>query len=242
MNRICLTADTHGAFERLAKYCEENKTDKGDLLIILGDFGANYDGEVRDKPKKEFLSALPITILAIHGNHEQRPCTLPDYKEVEWHGGTVYMEEKYPSLLFAKDGEIYDIGGKKTLVIGGAYSVDKYIRLAQAYSRGWVPWWPDEQPSDEIKAYVEQQLETRANWKVDVVLTHTAPLKYEPVEDFIPGLDQSRIDKSTEKWLNEIEDRLDYKWWFCGHYHTCRQEDRIRFMFKDYAAFPGTEE
>ena len=45
-------------------------------------------------------------------------------------------------------------------------------------------------------------------WKVDIVLTHTTPLKYEPVETFLPGIEQSNVDKSTEEWLDTIEDRL----------------------------------
>ncbi|MCL1810162.1 MAG: RHS repeat protein [Clostridiales bacterium] len=43
-------------------------------------------------------------------------------------------------MLFAKDGEVYDFDGKRCVAIGGAYSVDKQVRLAQ----GWG-WWPDEQ-------------------------------------------------------------------------------------------------
>ena len=61
----------------------------------------------------------------------------------------VYYEEKYPNLLFAKDGEIYDFDGKKAVVIGGAYSVDKYYRL-----RNYMPWFESEQPTEEIKHYV----------------------------------------------------------------------------------------
>ena len=45
-------------------------------------------------------------------------------------------------------------------------------------------------------------------WKVDMVLSHTTPLKYEPVEVFMSGVDQSRVDKSTEEWLNQIPERL----------------------------------
>ena len=41
----------------------------------------------------------------------------------------VWVEDKYPNLLFAKDGEVYDFDGYKCLVIGGAYSVDKYWRI-----------------------------------------------------------------------------------------------------------------
>ena len=37
------------------------------------------------------------------------------------------------------------------------------------------------------------------NWQVDVVFSHTCPLKYEPVEVFLPGIDQSTVDKSTEE-------------------------------------------
>ena len=48
--------------------------------------------------------------------------------------------------------------------------------------------------------------------------SHTCPRKYEPVEHFMPGIDQSKVDKSTENWLDTIEDRLDYKEWYCGHW------------------------
>jgi len=69
---------------------------------------------------------------------------------------------------------------------------------------------------------------------VDYVLSHTTPLKYEPREVFLPGINQSLVDKSTEKWLDDIEDRLDYDMWYCGHYHTEKHIDRIRLMFEDY--------
>lgn len=58
--------------------------------------------------------------------------------------------------------------------------------------------------------FVEKQL-NRVGWMVDVVLTHTVPLKYEPVEMYLDGIDQSKVDKSTEEWLDKIEDKLTYK-------------------------------
>lgn len=36
----------------------------------------------------------------------------------------------------------------------------------------------------------------------------STPLKYEPVEVFMAEVDQSKVDKSTEEWLDGIEDRL----------------------------------
>lgn len=228
---IYITGDTHGQFERIENFCRRYGTSKDDVIIILGDAGINFSGGFRDQIKKEYLESLPVTIFAIHGNHERRPWTIDSYQEKCWHGGVVYYEKEYPSLLFAKDGEIFDLGGKKAIVIGGAYSIDKMVRLIYGYG-----WWPDEQPSEEIKQYVESQLD-RLNWKVDVVLSHTIPLKYEPIEVFLAGIDQSKVDKSTEEWLDRIEDRLKYEKWYCGHYHTEKKIDRLEILFENVSIF-----
>lgn len=99
-------------------------------------------------------------------------------------------------------------------------------------------WFENEQPSEETKSYVEQQLQNREN-KIDIVLSHTCPVKYEPTEVFIQGLDQSTVDKSTEEWLGEIEEKLDYKRWYCGHYHTVKKIDKMQFMFEDIDVLKG---
>ena len=109
-----------------------------------------------------------------------------------------------------------------------AYSVDKYYRL-----RHGLQWFESEQPDEGIKAYVEAQLD-KVNWSVDVVLSHTVPIEAEPVWAFIPGLDQSTVDKSTEKWLQHIHDNLDFSEWYAGHYHVESEECGIRIMFEDY--------
>lgn len=228
---IYITGDTHGSFGRVEEFCEKMKTTEKDILIILGDAGINFSGGRYDRMKKEYLNALPITFFCIHGNHEQRPGTIPTYREKQWRGGSVYYEEEYPSLFFAKDGEVFDFDGKKAIVIGGAYSIDKMVRLIYGYG-----WWPDEQPSEEIRRYVEQQLDS-LGWKVNVVLSHTTPLKYAPIEMFLPGIDQSRVDKSTEEWLDGIENRLEYQKWYCGHYHTEKKVDRLEIMFENFDVF-----
>ena len=225
---IYVTGDTHRAFERIEEFCRKNKTTKEDVLVILGDAGINYYQNLRDEDLKMELDHLPITLFCIQGNHEKRASSIGTYEDMRWHGGIVYVEPKHPSILFAKDGEIFDLNGKKTIIIGGAYSIDKFYRVI----RGWQ-WFPDEQPSAEIKEYVEAQLEA-VHWKIDYVFSHTAPLKYEPTEVFIPGIDQSRVDKSTEEWLDKLEDKLTYEKWFCGHYHTEKKIDRLQFMFEDY--------
>ena len=96
----------------------------------------------------------------------------------------------------------------------------------------------DEQPSEETKKRVEQQL-TDLDWKIDVVLSHTVPRKYEPIEKFLPDVDQSKVDKSTENWLDSIEDRLSYERWYAGHYHTDKKVDKLELLFKTFDAFPS---
>ena len=224
-----ITGDTHGDFSRIEQFCFENETSIEDVMIILGDAGINYYLDGRDRELKEELSALEVTLFCIHGNHEARPWEAADYEEIEWNGGIVYVEEQYPNILFAKDGEIYNFNGKSVIAIGGAYSVDKYYRLNSG-----LKWFDTEQPDEEIKTYVEQQL-AREGWSIDIVLSHTVPIEAEPVWNFIPGLDQSTVDKSTEKWLQTIYDNLDLReGWYAGHYHCESEENGIRIMFEDY--------
>ena len=222
-----VTGDTHGDFRACAAFCDRLHTTLEDTLIILGDAGINYYEDYRDAMLKKILASLPITFFCIHGNHEARPECTGLYQQREWHGGKVFVETEYPNILFAKDAEIYELDGISAIVIGGAYSVDKEYRLARGMN-----WWNNEQPDAQTKTAVEQQLLSRGN-KIDVVLSHTCPIRYEPKEVFIQGMDQRSIDKSTEEWLDEIEKRIAYEKWYCGHYHTDKRIDRMRFMFHE---------
>ncbi len=234
--RVFLTGDTHGVFARIARFCQKRKTNTQDTLILLGDAGINYYGGERELELKRSVSALPITLFCIHGNHERRPSADTGYELREYHGGQVWVQPEFPNLLFAVDGEIYDFLGHECLAIGGAYSVDKWMRI---FSK--LEWWPDEQPSEEIKDKVERVLEDRG-WQVDVVLSHTCPKHYIPEDAFLPGFDWESMDESTEIWLDAIEQRLDYTRWYCGHYHVERSVDKLRFMYEDYDFLPQTLE
>ena len=225
---IYYTGDIHGNNDRIVEFCHRFSFTSEDVIVILGDVGANYYRDEKDRALKESFARLPPTILCIHGNHEIRPRNIPTYKTMDWHGGTVWYEDEYPNLLFAKDGEIYDLDGVSHLVIGGAYSVDKFYRIARNYG-----WWEDEQPSEDIKAYVEAQV---TNHHVDVILSHTCPFKYEPTEVFLPFIDQSQVDAGTEHWLDTIEERADYKAWLCGHWHVDKRIDKLWFLYHSFVS------
>lgn len=271
-----ITGDTHGDLTRIAEFCKKFNTTTDDTMIILGDAGINYFCNEQEQKAKKKYNDLGITLFCIHGNHEERPYNLPNYKVKEWKGGIVFYEEEFPNILFAKDGEIYDFDGKKCIALGGAYSVDKWYRIIKAYSRLYMlfpniltdeefekallfvqgklkdksgkirksldkayalmpphscGWFKSEQPNEEIKEYVKKQLETQ---KIDIVFSHTCPTKYIPTEMFLDFIDQSSVDNSTEDWLDEVENSLDYEKWFCGHWHTNKKIDKMHFLFESF--------
>lgn len=224
---IYYTGDTHGRFLKIENAVRKGLIEQGDTVVILGDAGFNYYGNSKEKRIKQQINELDITVFCIHGNHEMRPFTIPTYTTKEWNGGIVYFEEKYPNILFAKDGEIYDLDGRKSIAIGGAYSVDKFYRLERGYL-----WFSDEQPSAEIKQQVENALD-ETDWKIDQVLSHTCPSKYIPTEAFLSCVDQSTVDNSTEEWLDTLEESITYNRWLCGHWHIDKSIDKIRFVMDD---------
>lgn len=228
---IYITGDKHGEYYSIFEFCYKNKTSTNDTMIVLGDAGINYFLDEKDYILKNSLKQLPITLFCIHGNHEERPENIKTYKTKTFRNGIVYYEEEYPNLLFAKDGEIYNFNNKKTIVIGGAYYVDKNYRIMMGYN-----WYESEQPTQNTKKHIKEVLK-RKNNKIDVILSHTCPIKYQPVEVFFSSIDQSTVDKSTEKFLDEIEKNNEYKKWYCGHYHIDKKIDKLRFMMNDIDEF-----
>ena len=227
---VYYTGDIHGNILPVQTFIRRFNLTEKDTIVILGDVGLNYYGNnnLVERRKKYKLNYHGVKILCVHGNHEMRPETMPTYKERLWNGGKVYVEDQYPNIMFAKDGEIFNLDGAMSLVIGGAYSVDKFYRL----ERG-LEWFADEQPSEETKAWVES-ICFGVHWKIDQVLSHTCPLKYETTEAFLPGLNQDSIDKSTETWLDKLEGMLEYKRWLCGHWHIDKKIDKMVFLYKTF--------
>ena len=226
---IYITGDTHREFSRLYNL---EKTENN-MLIILGDAVINYYLNEEDIRFKDYLKSFKIKLFCVRGNHEERPENIATYKEVDMFGGKVFIENNYPNLVFAKDGEIYNIDGKSVLIIGGAYSVDKEYRLMHGYH-----WFKDEQLSNNEMNNILEKVKGK---HFDIVLTHTCPYKYEPREVLMQGLDQSKVDKSMEHFLDTIEESISYDKWYCGHYHTEKQIDKLEFMFGRIKVFNKDE-
>jgi 3-oxoacid CoA-transferase subunit A len=79
---------------------------------------------------------------------------------------------------------------------------------------------------------IRQKVEVHGN-REDIILAHTCPYDHRPVECFFPGLDESKVDNSMERFVQEIVDRAEYNALYCGHWHTEKQDGKIRFLFHD---------
>jgi 3-oxoacid CoA-transferase subunit A len=233
-HHIYLTGDKHGFFGRLL--IKAYDITKDDLLIILGDVGVNYYGGLKDSINKEDLSQLPCDILCIHGNHEMRPTSMKVrdlYTKVQWMGDEAYIEPAFPTLIFAEEGARYTINGREFLVVGGAYSVDKYYRLQNGYQ-----WFADEQLNGWEKKHIKEKVAEHGN-REDIILAHTCPYNYQPTECFLPSIDQSTVDKSMENFLQELVDTTEYNRLYCGHWHTDKNAGKVQFLYDDILRLDG---
>lgn len=220
-NRLWVTGDTHGDFDWLRGWCEENATTERDAIIILGDAGILYYGPktAREKALKSYLASMPITLLCVRGNHEARPQNYDNMLQGDFRHDPIvpnrmYYEEECPNIIYLHDGGDYVINGRSYLVIGGAYSIDRPLRQL----RGWR-WFADEELTQEEFCNIADKVD---HHKYDFVLTHTCPYSWMPTDLFIPGIDQSEISNHTEKWLETISNIIDYDHWLFGHFHQTR--------------------
>ena len=234
MGRAFCTGDIHAdlkSIERIKKFCINNNTTKEDLMILLGDVGANYYLDERDIKTKEALASCPITFLCIHGNHEERPENICGYSIINYGGAPCYFQYEYPNILFPKDGVI-NINNYRCLILGGAYSLDKKVRIARG---GDWKWFSSEQMSDNTKRYINSIISKDNSF--DYIFSHTSPLNYEPKYLFLSSVDQNTVDKSMEFFLQYVYDSINYedlKKWYLGHYHSDELlSEKIRLVFND---------
>ena len=221
-----ITGDTHGWVEtrlgNIGRNVPYPTTETG--VIILGDAGLNFWLGGSDKKHKKESAKYGYTIYCVHGNHEERPENLGYALEYDENvSGDVYVDDTYPNIRYFKDGGEYNIGGHSCLVIGGAYSIDKWYRLERAKLSGqsFSGWFESEQLTQEEKDAIAAKVKDK---HYDFVFTHTTAISWEPVDLFLNGVDQSRVDKSMEIWLDAIKNTFTWGVWCFGHYHADRIE------------------
>lgn len=210
---IYATGDTHGNWEKLRRFADENpQLTKTDLVIVAGDFGGVWSERTLDKDLKT-VEELPFTVLFADGNHENFDL-LNSFPVTEWQGGKVHII-KPNNIIHLMRGQVYELyNGDRLLriaVFGGADSSDKELRLEEKTLTGVKTWWPEETITD--KDILELTKNLRANGNVDYFLSHSpsATLK------LLLGKQPSHSDYMVREAI--VVNNIHAKTFICGHEH-----------------------
>lgn len=252
---IYITGDKHGDYDDVVAFCKSHNTTKEDVMIVLGDHGCLYysDSDNRTKYLLQKLENLPITFVMIRGNHDRRPFTSENGRELRFFinpsfTGWFYVDKAYPSILFTREYEWYWFMGHNTFIVGGAHSFDApYRQYMQDMGYKNYRWFPNEQlSSSEMKDALDvfHRLWKKKYFGVPYwIMSHTAPMKYVPDDAKKPVHDERfSSDFSMEEWMDELESAhtpsgRTYSKWYCGHWHIDKEIDNVRFMYNDIIQF-----
>ncbi len=203
MNQIILCGDIHGQFfkmlERLKRFQIENS-----YIIHVGDFGvgfSNTNEHISLKALNAHLQNANCHLYVIRGNHDNPS----------------YFQEKSPYLdleriTFLPDYSELNLLGRSILLVGGATSIDRKIRIEG------VDWWSDEafqwKPDFPFKKY-------------DLVVTHTQPNEFgyngqsTNMEYYTAQDDTLTSDLLSERQeVSKLYEATKPAQWIFGHFHT----------------------
>ena len=230
-----VTGDTHGDFSRF--YALNEAVPDGEMwaVIILGDAGLNFWLNKRDaKNKYRICQKYPkLCFYCVRGNHEARPEDVEGMEAIfdsaVWN--YVYWEPEYPNIAYLQDGVKYYFGDHSALVCGGSYSVDKWYRLERQAMGYYGGWFENEQLSKEE---MDNITNTFKNEEFDLILAHTCPLSYQPIDLFLSFIDQDKVDNSMEVWFEDLIQQIKFNKFLFGHYHQDRIiNEKARMFYYD---------
>jgi predicted phosphodiesterase len=226
---IFITGDTHGDYRRFNTeyFPEQKKLTKSDYVVICGDFGI-WDRSREQAYWLDWLQKKPFTTLFVTGNHSNYDL-LKEYPVSRWHGGKVQFIR--PSVIHLMRGQFFDLDGKSFFTMGGASCHDvqggildrddpnfkaklqRARKIGLPFRINHLSWWKEELPSQEEYEEARLNLE-KHGWKADCVITHCCPTSL--IAD--AGNSTYSADALTD-FLEEVKEKLDFTWWFFGHYH-----------------------
>ena len=148
---IFIVGDVHGKFKQLLNKLPTQNNSPVEIICV-GDLGIGFHpSQEMEQSQLKVLNGLfkarNITFYSIRGNHDD-----PDY----FRGST---RVELSNLVLLDDYTTLEFGGKKLLLVGGAVSIDRLVRIEN------IDYWKDEGfILDESKIS-----------ECDILITHSAP-------------------------------------------------------------------
>jgi 3-oxoacid CoA-transferase subunit A len=208
----------HVTKKSLIKKFGRNKYNNIKYHIILGDGGFMWPGNhEKDKMNYKTLAQRSFPVLCVIGNHEPI-LGMDNVTEIDIGIGekVLLVNNKDPFIAYLKRGKVYNIDGIKFLALGGALSIDKGEQILNK------TWWPKEYWDDQEKKDVFKLLQTDNIF--DIVISHTGPHQINkelfPLQFSTMGIQSFKTFDDEVSFLNdEIHERIEFKEWWCGHWH-----------------------
>ena len=211
---IFITGDTHGNIDihklNSNNFPEQKQMTKNDFVIITGDFGGVWNRSEEEIYWLKWLNDKSFTTLFVDGNHENFDL-LNSYDVGYFYGGKVHRI--LANIYHLMRGQVFEINGTKIFTMGGATSIDKQ------YRRENISWWKEELPSCAEYEEALSNLE-KHNYIVDYVLTHTCS------KQIMEHMEYLKEDNSLNSFFDILDNQLQYKHWYFGHFHQDRQIDK----------------
>lgn len=193
--------------------------------IVLGDFGLPWSSDCEidergvhpldhtDRYLLKWYNQKPFKVLAVMGNHDNYD-VIEKLPEVDMFGAKV--RKVSDNVFYLKRGEIYEIEGKRFLVLGGAMSEDKAWRIPHE------TWWAQEEWCEGEKEACLVKI-AESGGKFDYVLSHTGPIAgIAETDDFFKNEKNMKelLKDSTVGFNDKVDEMIEYKKWFFGHWHS----------------------
>ncbi len=215
--KILVAGDTHGNI-RHTEYLIRTAASQGcSRVFVVGDFGYWE----HTKAGVQFLDQVDayssdwgIPVYFLDGNHDKTSLLLTKYDAPKNLDGDGFIVVR-TNVFYARRGLRWTWDGLRFIALGGAYSVDKEMRLDQEerFSSKFPPeslWFPEEEMSDWDMSEILEDREP-----VDVILAHDKPRGSNPrwhrkdIAETWPN--QDRLQRAVQ--------RLDPELYIHGHLH-----------------------
>ncbi len=224
---VYLHGDTHGDFHELIDFIHDYSLTENDAVIVLGDMGLYWDkfGKWAEFFIGNYEAMYKTHIYFIDGNHENFDLL----KELPDEEGTPFKKCS-EHIHYIPRGTVFTMGGKTILACGGADSVDKNTRTNR------YDWWADEQITNDD---IEKCINNSKGKDIDIIISHCCPYsifdRYSYILITLFGIDQSKVDHTSEYQLDKLVNEVEFKKYYFGHYHVDRQlNEKYTCLLNDF--------